>query len=57
MTEQEQEMLLKIILTLILLPDGSEDVFFKFFEPRVIPKVALEPLLTDPPEIVFIYGG
>lgn len=58
MAEAEQDLLGKMIQTLILLPDGSEGLFFNFFEPRVLPKIALEPLIVEnPPEIVFIYGG
>lgn len=34
-------------------------MFFDYFEPRVIPKVAIEPLLKDAPQmdIILVYGG
>lgn len=48
-----------IVETLILLPDGSESLFFKYFEPRVLPNVPLEPLLVDEPctKITIVHGG
>jgi hypothetical protein len=34
-------MLYRVIETFILIPDGSESLFFKLFDPRVIPKTPL----------------
>lgn len=44
---------------MILLPDGSETLFFDYFHPRVIPRIPIEPLLVNEPnvDILLIFGG
>jgi hypothetical protein len=41
MSEEEREMIYRIIEILIMLPDGSECLFYKYFLPRVLPIVPL----------------
>ena len=57
--EKEKEIFTNIIMTLISLPEGSDSLFYDFFRPRVIPKIALEPLITEEPKVgvSIVYGG
>lgn len=56
---KEKVLICRIIETLIALPDGSEHLFYQLFEPRVLPKMALEPLIKEQPKlpIVLVFGG
>lgn len=57
--EKGKEIMSKILHTLVALPDGSEPVFFDYFLPRVLPKVAIEPLIQEEPvvKVTLVYGG
>ncbi len=39
--------------------DGSQSLFFDLFQPQVLPKIALQPLMMKEPfaKINIVYGG
>ena len=56
--EREKQLFSSILKTMIALPTGSESLFFSYFDPRVLPKVPLEPIFENPPlQVTLVYGG
>ena len=53
-------MFVMMIQAIVAIPDGhSEDMFFEWFEPRVVAKVSVEREMTEEPVVpmVLAYGG
>ena len=51
--------MVNVFLAMINLPDGSENLFFNYFEPRVLPKEPLQPFfekLTIEKDIRIYFG-
>jgi hypothetical protein len=48
-----------LLIAMVDLQDGSENLFFNYFEPRVIPKFPIEPIFNDsfPVKIKIFYGN
>lgn len=59
LTKEEKELMLEIVDTLVSLPDGSESIFFNYFEPKVLPKFPIEPIVKEEPlvRMTVIFGG
>jgi hypothetical protein len=48
-----------LLIRMVELGDGSEGVFFRYFEPRVLPKFPIKPIFNEEPpfKITIFYGG
>lgn len=57
--EQGRTLIVRILHTLMELPEGSQVEFYDYFEARVLPRIALEPLMLEEPVIpvTMVYGG
>jgi hypothetical protein len=58
-TPEEEILMRDLLIRMVKLGDGSEGVFFKYFEPRVLPKFPIKPIFTEEPpfKITIFYGG